>query len=120
MVMKILIVEDTELAAMIAGSLLKSAGHDVDIANTGEKGVAMAAQNKYQLVFMDIGLPGIDGFTAANQIYTADPSIKIIGLTAHAIDDDYNQRAHQAHFVDMISKPLTKNYIENLPAVLSA
>ncbi len=116
--MKILLVEDTQLPAMMASKMLKEAGHMVDLVNTGADAIAKAGAQPYEIIFMDIGLPDMEGFDAAKKILEVVPNAKIIGLTAHSIDGDYRKKALWNGFTDIIAKPLSKDYVEKLQALL--
>lgn len=116
--MKILLVEDTQLPAMMASTLLKNAGHVVELASTGEAAIQLAGASPYDVIFMDIGLPDMEGFDAAQKIVEVAPGAKVIGLTAHSIDGDYRKKALWSGFTDIIAKPLSKDYVDNLASKL--
>ena len=84
----ILLVEDNKIAQKITRSLLTSLGCSVETADTGEQALSMLDQKQYDLVYMDIGLPGIDGCEVTRQWRTKESpsstSLPIIALTAHA------------------------------------
>ena len=65
---KILIIEDTENNRVLLSRRLKPRGHVILTADDGEKGVLMATSELPDLILMDIGLPGIDGWTATRRI----------------------------------------------------
>jgi len=85
---KILIIDDTDTDSKITKRFLNKAGYDnIVIAETGEKGVAMADSEKPDLVITDTMMPGIDGFETCRQIrekYDKE-EMKII-VTTGAID----------------------------------
>lgn len=87
---RILVVEDTRDSAVVLSATLKGAGHQVDVATTGEQGVSMAKSGGYELVFMDIDLPGISGIDATRAIRGlpgAANEVPIVALTAHSTPD---------------------------------
>ncbi len=57
----LLISEDVEIAQKIASMVLENLGMTVDVASDGETGLDLFQQRHYDLIFMDIGLPGMDG-----------------------------------------------------------
>ena len=116
--MKILLVEDTPLSALVASTLLKEAGHSVDIAENGQMAISLVNTNSYDLIFMDIGLPDMTGFQVAKLIHGNYPDFKIIGLTAHGIDEYYREESIKFNFLDIISKPLSKEYVEQLESLV--
>ncbi len=91
----ILLVEDNTINQLIAEELLKSAGHSVDIANNGQEALQMLQNNlsedvKYNLVFMDIQMPVMDGLTAVTKI-REDARLKdfpVVAMSAHAMTGD--------------------------------
>src|SRR5204863_1383816 len=87
---KILVVEDTQNNRRILNDLLTNAGFEVVEAVDGEKGVAMAAELKPDLILMDIQLPLVDGYEATRRI-KANPDLKaipIIAVTSYALSGD--------------------------------
>ena len=87
---RILVVEDTPNNRRILNDLLTNAGFEVIEAVDGEKGVAMAAEQRPDLILMDIQLPLIDGYEATRRI-KANPDLKsipIIAVTSYALSGD--------------------------------
>lgn len=83
----ILMVEDNADNADLATWMLEDAGYSVTTAQTAEEGLALLEQSPYQLVLMDISLPGMDGKQAIQLIRANEQKkhLPIIALTAHAI-----------------------------------
>ena len=108
---KILLVEDSPLPQRIVKSILENLHCEVDIVETGEDGVALCMENHFDLVLMDIGLPGIDGIMAAQLIREQESPgchVPIVALTAHD-DPDMKARALQAGMDDYRVKPFTSS-----------
>lgn len=87
---KILVIEDTENNRVLLQRRLKLRNFEVLTAEDGERGVALAQTEQPDLILMDIGLPGIDGWAATRRL-KADPAtsrIPVIALTAHAMQGD--------------------------------
>lgn len=104
---KILVVEDTENNRIIIERRLKKKDHDVHLREDAEQGVAAAAEIKPDVILMDVGLPGMDGWTAARQLKDnpATAGIPIIALTAHAMAGD-REKALAAGCDDYETKPI--------------
>ena len=104
---KVLVVEDNENNMRLIVKLLESEGYETIKAETGEKGVRLAAEEKPDLILMDIKLPGIDGIEATKQIRASgtDGRILIIALTSYAMAGD-REKLMQAGFNGYIEKPL--------------
>jgi CheY-like chemotaxis protein len=115
----ILVVEDNETNADMLSRRLKRAGHTVLVATDGEAGVELARQHRPDLVLMDLGLPIMDGWTAARAI-KADASIAhipVMALTAHAVVGE-REKALEAGCDDYDTKPVEWTRLKTKIAVL--
>ncbi len=102
---RVLLVEDVEDNRKLAGDLLRFGGWEVSEAVTGEEAIAKALDDRFELVLMDLSLPGdIDGWGATRMIKATTP-VPIIALTAHAMAGD-SDRALAAGFDGYITKPI--------------
>ena len=104
---KILLVEDNEMNRDMLSRRLVRQGYEVVLAPDGERGLAMAVEERPDLVLMDMSLPVIDGWEATRRL-KADPSTKvipIIALTAHALTED-REKAMAAGCDDYDTKPI--------------
>lgn len=103
----VLLVEDNLLNQKIAKLMLEDLGCHVDVVSDGDAAIRLIKLNHYDLVFMDIGLPGKDGFGITREI-RKDPvnrGLPIIALTAHALERDI-QKCHEADINDVLIKPI--------------
>jgi len=105
--LRILLAEDNDLNAHLAKVLLEHAGHQVVPAESGEVALVLLAREHFDMVFMDIQMPGMDGFetTAAIRDNPAWAHLPIIAMTAHAMKGD-RERCLEAGMDDYVSKPL--------------
>ena len=107
----ILVVEDSIVAQTIAKAMLSQCDCEVSIADTGIKAQEMWLEYKYDLIFMDIGLPDIDGYEVTHFIRSkeasSDKHTPIVALTAH-IGAESKKRCIEAGMNAVLSKPLTK------------
>jgi two-component system sensor histidine kinase/response regulator len=108
---RILLVEDNEINQQVATELFESAGATVTIANHGGEAVSMfeegPAPPPFDIVFMDLQMPEMDGFTAT-RLLRARPELRklpIIAMTAHALVQE-RQRCIEAGMNDHVSKPI--------------
>jgi len=110
LIKKILIVEDNATNRRLVRLFLKKLGHDADEAIDGFAGVAKAQKVRYDVIFMDLEMPGMDGYEATQkirEIYGED-SPYIVALTAHAMPE-YRERSFQAGMQAYLSKPVKQD-----------
>jgi two-component system response regulator RegX3 len=86
--LRILIVEDEPAIREGLVDVLVFHGYEVDEAGTGPDGLAKARSGRFDLVLLDVMLPGMDGFDVCNEIRAADREQPIIMLTARTTDED--------------------------------
>ncbi|HEX5227873.1 MAG TPA: response regulator [Bryobacteraceae bacterium] len=103
----ILVVEDDEANQELVTRFLKREGHRVVLAADGLSGVQLASEHVPDLIVMDLRLPVLDGWEAAQRIKRNEKtsSIPIIALTAHALPEDVF-RAKQAGCDAFETKPV--------------
>jgi CheY-like chemotaxis protein/HPt (histidine-containing phosphotransfer) domain-containing protein len=110
---RILLVEDYPTNQQVAMRHLGTAGYHVDLAENGHEGVAAYQEKHYDLILMDIQMPGMDGFDATKHIREIEvrnpesPHIPIIAMTAHAMRG-YRERCIEGGMDDYITKPLKR------------
>jgi len=119
--LNILLAEDNELNRRFATRFLTSRGHAVQAAGTGREVLEALAQRRFDLVLMDISMPGMDGMEATRAIRAHDgsawdPDIPVVAVTAHAVKGD-RERFLEAGMTDYLSKPLD---LEQVNRVLRA
>ena len=114
---RILVVEDQAIPAKIAQNILSKLHCQVDIAIDGEAALQQINQQNYDLIFMDIGLPGNDGCEVTRRIrlkqWRRNPAVPIIGLTAH-IEAENKRRCLAAGMEAVFTKPLTPGKAEEI------
>ena len=100
----ILLVEDNKINQMVTKKILEKYQMKVSIAETGEEAVTMAKNGQFDLILMDIHLPGINGTEATHQIRVFDQDIPIIGLTAISLNEN-RENLMSYGLDDIITKP---------------
>lgn len=114
----VLVVEDNQLNQALLKSILENIGISCDLADSGEEALGLCAQNDYDLIFMDIQMPGMNGVTAAKKIRTDLPQYEycpIIAVTANALKnarEDYLREGLDGY----IAKPYSPNDIRRITA----
>ncbi|MBA3848740.1 MAG: hypothetical protein C0502_01935, partial [Opitutus sp.] len=104
----ILLVEDNPVNQKVAAHLLSRLGYNVDAVGNGLEAVKAVEQRDYDLVFMDVQMPEMDGFAATREIRNRFPVVrqpKIVALTANAIQGD-RERCLAAGMDDYVAKPV--------------
>ena len=112
-----LVVEDNDFNRLIVREMLLKEGHEVVEARNGDEGIALAAARQFDLILMDISMPGIDGLQAAHAIRTgrgASRRTAIVAMTAHALAEE-TARFRAGGMVAVLLKPITR---EALKAVI--
>ncbi len=116
---KILIVEDNKINQMITKKILNKMDLYCDVVDNGEDAVEQVKDTAYDVVLMDIHMPGISGLEATKIIRTFDKDLTIFALTAVTLEDKM-QEFGEAGFDDIISKPFKQEDFEKkLYAALS-
>lgn len=115
---KILLVEDYPANILVMTTLLEQLGHDCDVAQTGEEAVEKVQSSQYNLLFMDLHLPMMDGFVACEQIRHFEdreqrPATPIIGLTAD-VNDNARQRSQVAGMNSLMPKTLSADELARM------
>jgi CheY-like chemotaxis protein len=104
---RILIVDDNEDAADSLKMVLGLDGHQVATAYNGEQALAQAQAFKPEVVLLDIGLPGLDGYEVARRLRELSnlASVQLVAVTGYGQDED-RQRAQTAGFAHHLVKPI--------------
>ncbi len=108
---KILVVEDNKINQMITKKILNKMNLYCDVVDNGEDAVERVKQERYDVVLMDIHMPGISGIEATKIIRTFDKELTVFALTAVTIDDKMHE-FDEAGFNDIISKPFRQDDFE--------
>jgi CheY-like chemotaxis protein len=119
---RVLLAEDNPVNQTVAANLLEKLGCWVETADNGREAVAKWSQQPYDVVFMDIQMPEMDGFEAVRaireeeaRIASGHPPTPVVALTAHAFTED-RERCLKAGMDLYIAKPVS---IESLTATLA-
>jgi CheY-like chemotaxis protein len=112
---RVLLVEDNPVNALLARALLSREGCEVDHARAGEEALAAAKVGVYDIILMDMRMPGLSGEETARRLRADGVRTPIVALTANVFDDD-RAACLAAGMDDFLVKPLAP---EALRAVLS-
>src|SRR5215218_3265034 len=108
----VLLAEDNPVNTAVAMAMLKRDGHRVTHAGNGLAVLAALDKQTFDLVLMDCHMPEMDGFEATTQLRASGNRVRVIALTASAMDDE---RAHcfAVGMDDFLSKPLTAKHLRD-------
>ena len=112
----ILIVEDDKISRLVLSKMIKEKGHSIDIAENGLEALELFEKNKYDIIFMDIQMPKMDGLETVKHIRKLEGNYKhtpVIALTAFALSGD-RERFLKAGMDDYISKPISMDKLINV------
>ena len=114
----ILIVEDNDDARESLRLLLESLGHRVIEAGDGQHGLALALHHRPEVVLIDLGLPGLDGYEVARALRSspAGKTTALIAVTGYGQADD-RRRSKEAGFDAHLVKPVSQSLLSSLIAV---
>jgi signal transduction histidine kinase/CheY-like chemotaxis protein len=110
---RILLVEDNAVNANLAKLMLTKAGHIVETAANGWEALKLftASSKEYDMIFMDVEMPGMDGLQATRRIRSLGHlEVPIVAMTAHAMKEDM-ERCLACGMDDYLSKPIRKDLL---------
>jgi signal transduction histidine kinase/CheY-like chemotaxis protein len=114
--LSVLLVEDHEINRKLAEILLKRMGYRYQTANDGVQALARLAQERFDVVLMDVMMPEMDGLTALNNLRQEEASTgehtPVLMVTAHAITGD-RERFLDAGADGYVSKPMSQAALQN-------
>ncbi len=109
--LRILVVDDVPMNRDIATAFLRAAGHDPVCAESGPAAIERCAAERFDIVFMDVRMPGMDGLEASRQIRALGDgagSVPIVALTAQAFAEQI-EACRAAGMDHHVGKPFTKD-----------
>ena len=104
---KILIVEDNEANRLLFKKMLEKMGHEVKVVENGKIAVEIMSKEKFDMVFMDMQMPIMDGYTATRKLRKKGIETPIIALTAHTLRGD-EEKALIAGCDGYLGKPVKR------------
>lgn len=115
--MKILMAEDNQTNQKLLGYMLKRLGYNAGVASNGLEVIEALERQHYDLIFMDVQMPDMDGIEATKKIIAEFPQRPvIIALTANAMEGD-REMCFEAGMDDYMSKPIKMDDLRNLVSV---
>lgn len=109
----ILVVEDNKINQMITVKMLQNKGANCTVIDNGEEAITNIASNHYNIVLMDVHLPGINGTIATQEIRKFNTSIPIIAITAISLDENREMLLSYG-MNDVVTKPFSPENFYNV------
>jgi CheY-like chemotaxis protein len=109
--LRILVAEDHLVNQTLFRSILEKMGHSIDVAVDGKEAVEMAQAAKYDLIFMDIQMPNMNGLEATERLREIGINIPIVAVTANAIKEEMDKCLEKG-MNDFLAKPFRKKDLE--------
>lgn len=109
----ILLAEDNAINALLTRTLLEAEGAEVDTVEDGALALDAVGKKKYDLIFMDMRMPNMDGLEATRKIRAYGFDRPIIALTANAFDDDRNA-CFDSGMNDFMTKPVSAEELSEM------
>lgn len=111
---KVLLVEDTPIIQIVHKRMLENLGYHVELVDCAEKALYKISETTYDVILMDINLPGMSGIDAAIEIRRLEyQNLPIIALTAFSDKKNY-QDCMDAGINDFVTKPISQEKLKNL------
>lgn len=115
---QVLVVEDNKINQMITRKILEKRKIVCQVADNGMDAIKMVQENDFDVVLMDIHMPGISGIEATQEIRKFNPELPIIALTAVTIDENLDE-FYRVGFNEIIPKPFkTEEFFEKIHRTL--
>ncbi len=107
--LRVLVAEDNTVNQVVASTLLKKLGHEAELAAHGGEAVSKYRDGRYDIVLMDVQMPGMDGMEATQHIRELEAKgrarVPVVALTAHAVKG-YEEQCTAAGMDGYLTKPL--------------
>ena len=111
---RVLVVEDNAVNRMVAVRLLAREGCEVDAVEGGRLAVEACTANEYDVIFMDVNMPEMDGFETAREIRRLENRrVPIIAMTARTMKDD-RELCLEAGMDDYLPKPISSEHLRQV------
>ena len=101
----VLVVDDEPNMRVTLAAILEQEGYGVTIAATGEDAVEQTSKNRYDVVLMDVRMPGLGGLEAFRAMRRLQPAVRVLMMSAYSMPE-VEQKALEEGVVVFLSKPL--------------
>ncbi len=112
----ILVVDDLKSSRLTLGGILEDEGHNVVLAENGYQAIEAAKQIPFDLIFMDIKMPGINGVQTFREVKRINPQAAVIMMTAYSVEDLVREALEEGAYA-VVYKPFE---IEHVVSIIEA
>jgi len=112
----ILVVDDLKGMRVTLGGILEDEGHNVVLAENGYQAIEAAKQTSFDLIFMDIKMPGINGVQTFREVKKINPQAAVIMMTAYSVEDLVREALEEGAYA-VVYKPFD---IENILSIIES
>lgn len=113
---RVLVVEDSPLNQQVMTYFLESKGLECDLATSGAQALTLVHTHTYDLIFLDLRIPNLDGFSAARAIRETGCTVPIIAVTASAMPED-EKNAMESGMNAFMTKPFSRSDFDSAIAM---
>ncbi len=111
---RVLVVDDNEMNRMVLAEMLVTIGCRVTLASSGEQALERTSEDRFDLIFMDSEMPGMDGFETTRRLRKAGlerATTTILGLSGH-VTPEHRRQGMEAGLDDYLAKPIQLNALQ--------
>jgi DNA-binding NtrC family response regulator len=112
----ILVVDDLKSIRLTLGGILEDEGYNVVMAENGYQAIEAAKQTPFDLIFMDIKMPGINGVQTFREIKRINPEVVVIMMTAYSVEDLVTEALEEGAYA-VVYKPFD---IESIVSIIES
>lgn len=106
--LRVLVVDDAPDNRLLVSRFLQLAGAETETASDGAQGIGLALAGHFQVILMDIQMPGMDGYEAVRRLRAHDYTRPIIALTAHVMRNE-RDKCLKNGFDAYLTKPISRS-----------
>ncbi len=110
---RILVIEDEEGVRNLLSAILKKGGHEVETATSGAQGIEIYEKNEFDLVFTDLGMPGMSGWQVAEKVKSINGRVPVVLITGWDIRQEASEMK-DSHVDLIVHKPFDVNQVLNV------
>jgi two-component system response regulator HydG len=111
--LNILVVDDLRSSRLTLGGILEDEGHKVVLAENGYQAIEAARQLPFDLVFMDIKMPGINGVQTFREVKKTNPNAAVIMMTAYSVEDLVREALEEGAYA-VVYKPFDMEHVVSI------